>query len=106
MKFRILDLVKVIAGRDKGKTGVILKICQSKGTLIVEGVNMVTKHLKPKDGQPGQKVEVEASIAVSNVMYFSKKSNEVTRIKYSVGKDKQRVEVRSGEVITANTKRK
>ena len=62
--------------------------------------------MKPKDGQPGQIVEVESPIAVSNVMYFSKKSNGVTRIKYSVGKDKQRVEVKSGEVIAANTKKK
>ena len=43
MKFRILDLVKVIAGKDKGKTGVIKKIFESKGTLIVEGVNMMKK---------------------------------------------------------------
>lgn len=63
------DQVKAIAGKDKGKTGKVLRVFPDEGKVIVEGLNMVKKHSKPrKEGEKGQRIEVPGKINVSNVM--------------------------------------
>ena len=74
------DTVKVIAGDDRGKTGVILQILTDKDRAIVEGLNLVTKHVKPTAQAPeGGIVKKEAGIHVSNLMLVEPKTGEATR---------------------------
>ena len=75
------DTVKVISGNHKDKTGKILEIIASKNRAIVEGVNMVTKHIKPSAAKPEGGIEkTEAGIHISNLMLIDPASGEPTRI--------------------------
>lgn len=68
MKLKVGDQVKIIAGKEKGKEGKIIKTLKKEDKVIVEGMNIVKKHLKPRyNGQNGSIEEVEAPIHVSNV---------------------------------------
>lgn len=79
------DKVKVIAGKDKGKEGVVVKTIAAKDRVIVEGVNIVKKHQKPNNQYPqGGIVELEAPIHVSNVQLLDPSTNEPTKIGYKV----------------------
>ena len=79
------DKVKVIAGKDKGKEGVVVKTISSQDRVVVEGVNMVKKHQKPNNQYPqGGIVELEAPIHVSNVQLLDPSTNEPTKIGYKV----------------------
>ena len=74
------DTVKVIAGDDKGKTGKVLEVILSKQRVLVEGVNITTKHTKPSAGKPeGGIKKVEAPIHVSNVMLIDPANGKTTR---------------------------
>lgn len=74
------DLVKVIAGDDKGKTGRVLKVLRKKNRVIVEGVNIVFKHRKPRQqGQSGI-IETEAPIHISNVLPICPETGKPTRV--------------------------
>ena len=99
MKIKKGDTVKVIAGKDKGKDGKVLAVNVKDNTVVVENVNMVTKHTKPSAAnQQGGIVETEAYIAVSNVMYLHK--GQPTRIGFKMDGDKKvRVAKATGEVI-------
>lgn len=67
-KIRKGDDVKIIAGKDKGKTGRVLQMVTEKDRIIVEGVNVITRHIKPRPGiRQGGRVQQEASIHISNV---------------------------------------
>ena len=69
MKIKRGDMVKVIAGKDKGKEGKVIRVDREKGRVIVEGINMVSKHTKPSaQNQQGGIINVEAPIDASNVM--------------------------------------
>ena len=102
-KFRLRkgDDVVVISGRDKGKTGSILRVLSSKDRVIVDGVNMVKRHTRPSQAQPGGIVDKEAPIHISNVAIADPKDGSATRIGYKFLEDgrKVRVSKRSGEVI-------
>lgn len=79
------DKVKVIAGKDKGKEGVVVKTMAAKDRVVVEGVNIVKKHQKPNNQYPqGGIVELEAPIHVSNVQLLDPSTNEPTKIGYKV----------------------
>ena len=99
MKIKKGDLVKVIAGRDKDKEGKVLAVNHDKNTVIVEGVNMVTKHTKPSAAnQNGGIVKQEGPIDASNVMYIHK--GKATRVGFKMDGDKKvRVAKSTGEVI-------
>lgn len=103
MKIKKGDTVKVIAGKDNGKEGKVVSVDRKKGRVLVEGVNMITKHAKPTAaGQNGGIVQKEAPIDLSNVMYVHK--GKPTRIGFKVegeGKDKKKVRFAksTGEVI-------
>lgn len=92
MKIKTGDKVKVIAGKDKGKTGTVLQVFPEIQRVSVEGINLLTKHLKKRgDTQPGQKIKFPAPLHVSNVMVIDPKSGKPTRIGHSFVKqgDKQ-----------------
>ena len=81
MNFKVGDEVVVIAGSDKGKTGKIVKTLKNENKVIVEGVNVCKKHLKPKNNNgTGEIVEVERPIHRSNVMIIDPKTKKRTRI--------------------------
>jgi len=96
------DTVKVISGDDKGKTGKILSVNLQKRKAIVEGLNMVTKHIKPTANSPQGGIEKkEALIHVSNLMLVDPQSGEATRIGRKLGENGKlvRYSKKSGEVI-------
>ena len=99
MKIKKGDLVKVIAGRDKDKEGKVLAVNHDKNTVIVEGVNMITKHAKPSAAnQNGGIVKQEGPIDASNVMYIHK--GKATRVGFKMDGDKKvRFAKSTGEVI-------
>ena len=93
------DTVKVIAGKDKDKEGKVIAVDAKNLRVLVEGVNMVTKHTKPSAAnQQGGIVETESYIAVSNVMYLHK--GQPTRIGFKMDGDKKvRFAKKTGDVI-------
>lgn len=102
LKIKKGDEVIVIAGKDKGKKGKIVKALPKESRVVVGGINMVARHTKPSQSNPeGGMVRKEASIHVSNVALIDAKSGKGTRVGYKISKDgaKQRVAKRSGEVI-------
>ena len=103
LKIKKGDKVVVITGKDKGKTGEVLRVLPKDARLVVQGVNMVKRHTKPAMGQPGGIVEKEATIHISNVAHIDPKSNKPTRVGYKEleGGRKVRVARRSGEVLDA-----
>ena len=98
-KIRKGDLVRVITGKDKDKEGKVIAVDTKNHRVLVEGVNMVTKHTKPSAAnQQGGIVETEAYIAVSNVMYLHK--GQPTRIGFKMDGDKKvRFAKKTGDVI-------
>jgi len=100
-KLRKEDLVQVIAGKDRGKQGKVLKIDREKGRVIVSGINMVKKAMKKRSQTDrGGIVEVEAPLHISNVMIVCKKCNKPVRAGYKIvdGQTK-RVCRKCGEVL-------
>ena len=99
MKIKKGDMVKVIAGRDKDKEGKVMAVNHEANTVIVEGVNMITKHAKPSAAnQNGGIVKQEGPIDASNVMYIHK--GKATRVGFKMDGDKKvRVAKSTGEVI-------
>ena len=97
MKIKKGDMVKVIAGKDKGKEGKVLSA--KDGKVVVEGINQVTKHAKPSQANPqGGIIKKEAAIDISNVMYSHK--GKATRIGFKLDGDKKVLVAKStGEVI-------
>ena len=93
------DLVKVITGKDKDKTGKVLSVNVKKNTVLVEGCNMVTKHTKPSQtNQNGGIVHQEAPIDISNVMLFV--DGKATRVGFKMDGDKKvRVAKATGKTI-------
>ena len=99
MKIKRGDTVKVIAGKDKDKEGKVIAVNKKDGKVLVEGVNMLTKHTKPSAAnQNGGIVHQEGYIDASNVMYVHK--GKVTRVGFRMDGDKKvRVAKTTGEVI-------
>lgn len=84
------DLVAIISGREKGKTGKVQKVLIQEGKVILEKLNSVKKHLKPSKKNPqGGIVEIEQPISSSNVLLFCSKCNKGVRTGYKVVKDKK-----------------
>lgn len=100
MKIHTNDEVIVIAGKDKGKKAKVLKAIPKTGKVIVEGVNIVTRHMKKQGSTPGQKVTFEKPIDASNVMLADPKTGKPTRVGYTVEKGKKvRIAKKSGTVL-------
>jgi large subunit ribosomal protein L24 len=101
LKIKKGDRVIVITGRDKGKTGEVLKVLREEGRVLVQGVNMVKRHTRPSPSSTGGIVDKEASLHISNVAHIDPKSSKATRVGYKVldGGRKVRVARKSGETI-------
>ena len=93
MNFKTGDKVVVISGKDKGKEGKIISILRSENRVVVEGINMVKKHIKGNGQQAGSITDVEAPIHASNVMIVDPKTKKPTRIGHSVNKDGKKIRV-------------
>ncbi|NLM04229.1 MAG: 50S ribosomal protein L24 [Clostridiales bacterium] len=102
MRIKKGDTVVVIAGKDKSKTGKVLQVLPKSQRVIVEGVNMITKHQKPNPQlQQGGIIQQEAPIHASNVMFYDSKLKKGVRIGYKFLEDgrKVRINKKTGEVI-------
>ena len=99
MKIKKGDTVKVIAGKDNGKEGKVISVDRKNNRVLVEGVNIITKHMKPSAAnQNGGIVQKEAPIHISNVMYVHK--GKPTRIGFKMEKEKKvRFAKSTGDVI-------
>lgn len=115
MKLHTGDIVVVITGKDKGKNGRILRVLSHKNHVVVEGINMRTKHIRKTPQRAGQKIRYEASLSASNVMIIDPETKKRSRVGYQV-KDGNKVrlakksrkvlsrEKRSGEKKEAGAK--
>jgi large subunit ribosomal protein L24 len=103
LKIKKGDKVVVITGREKGKSGEVLRVLREENRVVVQGVNMVKRHTAPGAGQPGGIVEKEAAIHVSNVAHIDPKTSKPTRVGYKILEDGRKVRIarRSGEVLDA-----
>jgi large subunit ribosomal protein L24 len=96
------DTVQVIAGRDKGKVGEILQTLPQISQIVVKGVNIRTKHMKPRaEGESGQILTYEAPIHSSNVMLYSNKEKIASRVCYTFTEEGKKVRklIKTGEII-------
>jgi large subunit ribosomal protein L24 len=101
MKIKKGDNVVVISGRDKGKSGEVMRVFPAESRLVVQGVHIARRHTRQSMGNPGGIVEKELTIHVSNVAHIDPGSGKPTRVGYKTleGGRKVRVARRSGEVI-------
>ena len=90
MKVKKGDKVLIITGRDRSKTGSVLKVFPKSNSLLIEGLNLVTRHVKPKkSGAKGQKIKVPTAIPVSNVQLVCAKCKKPTKITYKISEKKK-----------------
>ncbi len=103
MKLHTGDIVLVISGKDKGKTGTILRVLQEDNRVVVGGINMRTRHVKKTFQQAGRILKYEAALSASNVMILDPKTGKPARIGYKVSDKgvKIRVSKISGEEVKA-----
>ena len=101
MKYQIGDTVVITTGKDKGSQGAIVKINEKNEKVLVEGINKKIKHVKGRDGNPGERVEISAPISISNIAIIDPKTKKPSRVGYKVEKDgsKVRISKASGEPI-------
>lgn len=101
MRIKKGDQVIVITGRDKGKTGEVVKAMPKENKVVVQGINMVKRHTRPTQESAGGIISKESPIHVSNVALIDPKSGKATRVGFKVENgQKVRVAKRSGEVIS------
>lgn len=104
MKIRAGDSVVVITGKDKGKTGQVLRVLHTKNRLVVTDINIRTRHMKAGPNRPGEIVKYEASLDASNVMLVDPKTKKRSRIGFKLEKGKKtRIFKQSGDEIKKTT---
>ncbi len=99
------DVVQVMRGSDRGKTGKVMRVFLKKGRVLVEGINIVKRHTRAtRPEETGGIIEKPAPVALSNVMLIDPKTGKATRIRARIDTDgtKERVSVKSGDVIPRN----
>ena len=85
MKIRKGDKIKVLAGKDAGKTGKVLKVFPEKLKLIVEDINLIIKHTRPKrQGEKGQKIQFPSPLSVAKVALVCPKCHQATRVSFKL----------------------
>ncbi|MFH1946988.1 MAG: 50S ribosomal protein L24 [Candidatus Magasanikbacteria bacterium] len=105
MKIKTGDKVKVLSGKDNGKTGKVIQVLFDKKTrqsyVVVEGVNVLKKHMRARrQGEKGQIIELPAPLNISNVMLIDSKSGKPSRVGYKMeGKEKKRIAKKSDEFV-------
>jgi large subunit ribosomal protein L24 len=100
-KIRKGDRVVVLTGKDKGKTGEVLRVLRKEERVLVQGVNVISRHVRPSPRSQGGIEQVEAPVHISNVAHIDPKDDAPTRVGWRVeeGGRKVRFARRSGEVI-------
>ena len=102
LKIKKGDEVIVLTGRDKGKRGMVKQVNVKDSRVVVDGVNMIKRHVRPSQAEPqGGIQEREASIHISNVALIDPSGNEPTRVGYRIGEDGKKVRIsrRNGKDI-------
>jgi len=88
MKLKKGDNVLIIAGKDKGRTGKVIRAIPKELKILVEGINLKKKHVRPKrEGEKGQVVEIPSALDISDVKLICPKCGKVTRVGYKIDKD-------------------
>jgi large subunit ribosomal protein L24 len=105
MKFKVGDKILVTAGKDKGRKSEISLILPKKDRVVVRGINLYTKHIKPQQGKPGEKKVLERSLPTASIAIINNKG-EVDRIGYKVNKDGSKVRIykKTGKIIVEKAK--
>lgn len=93
MKLKTGDKVVVIAGKDKGKEGNITKVLKNENKVVVEGINVAKKHIKPNGQTAGSIVDIELPIDASNVMILDPKTKKPSRIGHTTDKNGKKVRI-------------
>lgn len=93
MKLKTGDKVVVIAGKDKGKEGSITKVLRNENKVVVEGINVAKKHIKPNGQTAGSIVDIELPINASNVMIIDPKTKKPSRIGHTTDKNGKKIRV-------------
>ncbi len=105
MKIKTGDNVKILSGKDKGKTGKVIQVLfnekKQQNLVVVEGVNILKKHMRSgKRGEKGQVIELPAPMDISNVLLIEAKTKKTTRVGYTKeGQDKKRISKKTKELI-------
>ena len=104
MKFNVGDKVLVTAGKDKGRKSEIVKIIPKKDRVVVKGINLYTKHVKPFSGNPGEKKILERPLHTASIAILNDK-NEADRIGFKVNADGSKVRIfkKTGKVIATTS---
>jgi len=100
LKIKKGDSVQVISGSQKGKKGTVTAVIVDSNRAVIEGVNIVKKHMKPTNNNPGGIIEMSAPLHISNLSLLDPKSEVPTRVGYKIDKgNKVRYSKKSGEII-------
>lgn len=101
MKIKKGDQVTIIAGKDRGKRGAVVRVLPAQDKVVVDGINIVKRHQKKKkENEKGERVEMAAPVHVSNVQLIDTTSGKPTRVGYRVeGGEKIRIAKKSGKAI-------
>lgn len=98
MKIKKGDKIKILSGKDKGKTGKVLQVFISRNRASVEGLNILIKHMRPRrEGEKGQRIEFPAPIDLSNLALVCPKCGKTTRVSYQhkeIGSEDKKKKVR------------
>ncbi len=90
MKIKKGDQVLIISGKDRGRTSKVLRVFPKKDSVLVEGINLKKKHVRPKkEGEKGQIVEMSQPLNISNVKLICPRCKKATRIRYKIEKEKK-----------------
>lgn len=102
MKIKKGDNIMIVTGKDRGKSGKIFKVLPKEGRVIIEGLNLKKKHVRPrKQGEKGQIVNIPGSLNISNVMILCKNCDKKTRVGFKFLEDKNKIRIcrKCGEEI-------
>lgn len=101
MKIKTNDKVKIISGKEKGKSGKVIQVFPKQQKLVVEGVNLMKKHMKPtRKGDKGQVIELAGPLHISKAMLICPKCGGITRIGYKIeAQKKKRMCKKCGEIV-------
>ena len=92
MRIKINDKVQILTGKDKGKKGKVLQVLVEKGKIVIEGLNLHIKHVRPrKQGEKGQRIQYPTPIDISNVALLCSKCNKKTKVGYKILGNKKKV---------------
>ena len=107
MKVKVGDNVKVLTGKDKGKTGRIIKTLKKENKVVVEGINMIKKHVKPnRMNEVGSIVDVEAPIHVSNVKVVAEEKKATKKAEVKEAKAEKKTAKTTAKKTTKKTEKK